>query len=189
MGLRDTTPEMRPVFLLSASETADQYIAHESLKLLSVFSTAGGWIIGALILAAIFWKAGEERWKAYIPVYNTVTFFRIASLPGALALLPYGAILVYLLGSVMFVIAPAVGVAFYLVGFAAFIAAAVLQVMATYRVGLHLGHAGAGWILLAIFLPFVSLIIFAADRSIWRDDEELGWDAGKIATEVPRYMR
>lgn len=180
---------MRALFLLSASDTADQYIAQESFKLLSIFGTAGGWIIAALILAAIFWKAGEERWKAYIPVYNWVVTFRIASMPALLALVPLVALLVYLLGSVMFVIAPAVGVGFYVIGFIGYLSYAILAIMAIYRIGVHLGHSGAGWALLTIFFPFASMIIFAADKSIWRDDEELGWNAGKIGAVVPRYMR
>jgi hypothetical protein len=153
-----------------------------------LFVAAGSLIISALILAAVLWKAGEERWKAYIPVYRDAVMLRIVDLPGALALLGPAAFGLYL-GSVLtkssgglltlslLLLAYAVGLAYY-----------VFVAMAVWRIGRHLRHDSIWWLALAIFAPGVSLIVFAVDQSIWHENEELGLQTGRIAKEVPTRL-
>lgn len=124
--------------------------------LVTVLIAIVGYVITALFLMKIFEKAGVQgKWRAWIPVYNSMIFLKLGDLSPWLILYAIGAGI--LLGWI-----PVIG---WLVG----IAAAVPMILAAYRVGQKLQKEGA-WVVLYIFLSIVWLGINAFDKSRWNQN-------------------
>jgi hypothetical protein len=106
----------------------------------------------------IFEKAGVQgKWRAWVPVYSTMIFYKLGDLSPWLVLYLIGAGIV---GSIIpflgwFLILPLVG-----------IAGRVIDLIAAWRVGLKL-QKDAVWVVLYFFLPPVWLGINAFDKSRW----------------------
>lgn len=106
----------------------------------------------------IFEKAGVQgKWRAWVPVYSTMIFYKLGDLSPWLVLYLLGAGIVGGIIPILgwFIILPLVG-----------IAARVLDLMAGWRVGLKL-QKDAVWVILYFFLAPVWLGINAFDKSRW----------------------
>lgn len=106
----------------------------------------------------IFEKAGVQgKWRAWVPVYSTMIFYKLGDLSPWIVLYLMGAGIV---GAIIpflgwFLILPLVG-----------IAGRVVDLIAAWRVGLKL-QKDAVWVVLYFFLPPVWLGINAFDKSRW----------------------
>lgn len=111
-----------------------------------------GYVLGSLFYMKIFQKAGVEgAWRAWVPVYNVMIFFKLGDLSPWLVLYGLaGAILLSWIG---------IGVIFSL-------AIGVLSALAAWRVGLKL-QKDAVWVVLYVLLSIVWLGINAFDKSRW----------------------
>ncbi|MCR2801586.1 MULTISPECIES: DUF5684 domain-containing protein [unclassified Microbacterium] len=113
---------------------------------------AGGYVLTSLFMMKIFDKAGVQgRWRAWVPIYNTMVFVKLGDLNPWWLLIAWGAGIL---------LAP-VGV-----GSLFFFAAGVYTILGAYRVGLKLQKEPV-WVVLYIFLSIVWLGILAFDRSRW----------------------
>ncbi|GAA1986018.1 hypothetical protein GCM10009777_20080 [Microbacterium pumilum] len=120
--------------------------------LILLFALAG-YIIGSWFLMKVFEKAGVEgKWRAWVPVYNTLIFVKLGDLNPWWLLVLWGASAV--LGWV-----PVLGT---LIGIATFL----YTLLAAWRVGLKL-QKEAVWLILYFFLAIVWLGINAFDKSRW----------------------
>ena len=120
----------------------------------------------------IFDKAGVQgKWRAWVPVYNTMIFYKLGDLSPWLVLYLIGA---GIIGAIIpflgwFLILPLVG-----------IAARVLDLIAAWRVGLKL-QKDAVWVILYFFLPPVWLGINAFDGSRWNPNiQPASWAANSL---------
>jgi len=112
-----------------------------------------GYVITSWFLMKVFEKAGVEgKWRAWVPIYNTMVFAKLGDLNPWWILVLWGA-------AIVLSWVPVIG---WLIGVAAF----VYMVLAAYRVGQKLQKEGA-WVVLYIFLSIVWLGIMAFDRSRW----------------------
>lgn len=112
-----------------------------------------GYVIGSWFLMKVFDKAGVQgRWRAWVPVYNTLIFVKLGDLNPWWLLILWG-------GAVVLGWVPVLGT---LIGIAAFI----YTLLAAWRVGLKL-QKEAVWLILYFFLAIVWLGINAFDRSRW----------------------
>lgn len=112
-----------------------------------------GYVIGSWFLMKIFDKAGVQgRWRAWVPVYNTLIFVKLGDLSPWWLLALWG-------GAIVLGWVPVLG---GLIGLAAFL----YTLAAAWRVGLKL-QKEAVWLILYFFLPIVWLGINAFDRSRW----------------------
>jgi hypothetical protein len=112
-----------------------------------------GYVIGSWFLMKIFDKAGVQgRWRAWVPVYNTLIFVKLGDLNPWWLLILWG-------GGIVLGWVPVLG---SLIGLAAFL----YTLLAAWRVGLKL-QKEAVWLILYFFLAIVWLGINAFDRSRW----------------------
>ncbi|MGZ0711269.1 large exoprotein (plasmid) [Coraliomargarita sp. W4R53] len=112
-----------------------------------------GYILFSIFLMKIFEKAGVKgKWRAWVPIYNTMIFSKLGDLSPWLILIAMGASI--LLGWI-----PVVG---QLIGLAAFL----VSLLAAWRVGLKL-QKEAVWLILYFFLSIVWFGINAFDKSRW----------------------
>ncbi|MER7798046.1 large exoprotein [Microbacterium sp. NPDC096154] len=110
------------------------------------------YIVGSFFMMKLFDKAGVQGgWRAWVPVYNMMVFFKLGDLSPWLVL--YG------VGGSILLTAFGIGALFSL-------ALGVLSAIAAYRIGLKLQKEGA-WVVLYVFLSLVWLGIVAFDRSRW----------------------
>ncbi|HET8928490.1 MAG TPA: proline-rich domain-containing protein [Microbacterium sp.] len=117
-----------------------------------IFGIAG-YVVGAWFMMKVFEKAGVQgKWRAWVPIYNSMIFFKLGDLSPWLILILMGAGIV--LGWV-----PVLG---WLIWLAAFL----LSMMAAWRVGLKL-QKEAVWLILYFFLALVWMGINAFDKSRW----------------------
>ena len=115
-----------------------------------------GYVIGSFFLMKIFEKAGVQgKWRAWVPVYNTMIFAKLGDLN------PFWLLLLWGVGIVLNQI-PVIGI----LGSLALIAAYVYMALAAYRVGLKL-QKEAVWVVLFVLLSIVWLGIAAFDKSRW----------------------
>lgn len=114
------------------------------------------YVISSFFLMKIFEKAGVEgKWRAWVPVYNTMVFAKLGDLN------PFWLLILWGVGIVLNQI-PVIGI----LGSLALIAAGVYMVLAAYRVGLKLQKEPV-WLILYILLSIVWLGIAAFDKSRW----------------------
>lgn len=112
-----------------------------------------GYVIGSIFLMKIFEKAGVQgKWRAWIPVYNTLIFVKLGDLN------PWWLLVLWLAGGVLSWI-PVIGQLILLAAF-------LYTLMAAWRVGLKL-QKEAVWLILYFFLSIVWLGILAFDKSRW----------------------
>lgn len=118
------------------------------------------YVIGSIFMMKIFDKAGVQgKWRAWIPVYNSMVFLKLGDLSPWLFLYAIGATIV--LGWI-----PVIGQVLGLASFA-------LMTLAAYRIGLKLGKTPAWVVLYALGIitaGITSLIwlgINAFDKSRW----------------------
>ena len=111
------------------------------------------YVLTSLFLMKIFEKAGVQgKWRAWVPVYNTMIFAKLGDLNPFLQLILWAA------GLLLYWI-PVLGQLILLAAF-------VYQMLAAWRVGLKL-QKEAVWLILYFFLTIVWLGINAFDRSRW----------------------
>lgn len=120
----------------------------------------------------IFEKAGVQgKWRAWVPVYNTMIFYKLGDLSPWIVLYLIGA---GILGAIIpflgwFLILPLVG-----------IAGRVVDLIAAWRVGLKL-QKDAVWVILYFFLPPVWLGINAFDKSRWNPNiQPASWGGNAV---------
>ena len=112
-----------------------------------------GYVITSWFLMKIFEKAGVQgKWRAWVPVYNTLIFVKLGDLNPWWLLVLWG-------GTAVLGWVPVLG---WLIGLAAFL----YSLAAAWRVGLKL-QKEAVWLILYFFLSIVWLGINAFDRSRW----------------------
>jgi len=110
--------------------------------LFTLFFTAIGYVISAILLGRIFKKAGIPTWVAWVPVYNNYKMLEIGGQQGFWAILMF-------------------------VPFVNF-ASVVFMYIAMYNISLKFGKEST-FVLWAIFLPIVWLIWLAVDKSVWNN--------------------
>lgn len=112
------------------------------------------YVVNSIFLAKVFKKAGEEGWKAWVPVYNVWVLLELGEQPGWISLL------------LLPVFIPFIGALVALVP-------AVYSAIAAYKIGLRFGKEGV-FVLLYIFLPLVWVIWLAVDsKAIWKGSTQL----------------
>lgn len=117
------------------------------------------YVVGSLFLMKLFEKAGVQgKWRAWVPVYNMMIFFKLGDLSPWLVLYTLGASIVVSWIPVVNVLSGLVSLAF-----------AVFAAIAAYRIGLKLQKEPA-WVILFVFLSLVWLGIVAFDRSRWNQN-------------------
>ena len=122
------------------------------LPLMLIFALAG-YLLTSWFLMKIFEKAGVQgRWRAWVPVYNTLIFVKLGDLN------PWWLLILWVAGGVLSWI-PVLGQLILLAAF-------VYTLLAAWRVGLKL-QKEAVWLILYFFLSIVWLGINAFDRSRW----------------------
>lgn len=111
-----------------------------------------GYVLGSLFYMKIFEKAGVQgKWRAWVPVYNVMIFFKLGDLSPWLVLYGIGgAALLSWIG----------------IGFIFSIGLAVFSAIAAWRIGLKL-QKDAVWVVLYVLLSIVWLGINAFDKSRW----------------------
>ena len=115
-----------------------------------------GYVLSSLFLMKIFEKAGVTgKWRAWVPVYNSMVFLKLGDLSPWLILYAAG-------GAIVLSWIPVLNIFAGLFS----LAATVVMVLAAYRVGQKLQKDGA-WVALYIFLSIVWLGIAAFDKSRW----------------------
>ncbi|MFH8250889.1 hypothetical protein ACH3VR_11030 [Microbacterium sp. B2969] len=113
------------------------------------------YILGSWFLMKIFDKAGVQgRWRAWVPVYNTMVFTKLGDLNPWLILIAWGA------AAVLSWI-PLIG---WIIG----LLPLIVSVLAAWRVGLKL-QKEAVWVILYFFLSLVWLGILGFDKSRWNN--------------------
>jgi hypothetical protein len=114
------------------------------------------YVVGSWFLMKLFEKAGVQgRWRAWVPIYNMMVFFKLGDLSPWLVLYTIG-------GSIVLSWIPGVNALSGLLS----LAFSVFAAIAAYRIGLKLQKEPA-WVILFIFLSLVWLGIVAFDRSRW----------------------
>lgn len=101
----------------------------------------GSYALSAWLLSRVFRKAGIDRWKAWVPVYNTWVLLELGGQPGWLAFIA---------------LVPG-----------ASIISTVFICISVYHIDFGFGKPSAGWLVLYIFLPIVWIGILAFDSSHW----------------------
>lgn len=99
--------------------------------------------IFAILLGKIFKKAGEESWKAWVPIYNSWVMLELGGQKGFWAVLSF---------------VPIVN-----------IVAAIMLYVAQYHIGLKLGKGG-WFVIIAILFPAIWIIWLALDKSTWQGE-------------------
>lgn len=111
------------------------------------------YVVLSLFLMKVFEKAGVQgKWRAWVPVYNSMIFFKLGDMSPWLVLYSIGA-------SILLSWIPVIGWLLPL-------AILALSAMAAWRVGLKL-QKEAAWVILYVLLSPVWLGILAFDKSRW----------------------
>lgn len=122
----------------------------------------------------VFTKAGEKGWKSIIPIYSDYVEWKIAWKKTNLfwvtiALLFLGYILMSIGGmtynqATMQATAPAAITPAYIIGLLILIPAAVLDLMAAFKLFKSFGK-GAGMFILYLFFPYIALLILGFGKA------------------------
>jgi uncharacterized protein DUF5684 len=113
-----------------------------SLVIVLIFALAL-YVVNAFALMSLFRKVGVAPWIGWVPYYNTWTVLELGGQPGPLALLslaPYGNYAVL-----------------------------VFLAIAHHRTGIAF-RKDTGWVVLAIFLPFVWAFLLGRDEEVYRPE-------------------
>jgi hypothetical protein len=118
------------------------------------------YVVFSFFLGRIFKKAGEESWKAFIPIYNQWVFLELGGQKGWLSLL----------------VIPGVIPIINLIGWIPALVSFVFVCIAAYNVGLKLQKEG-WFVVLYILLTPVWLIWLAVDDSKWQGENAVAANA------------
>jgi len=118
------------------------------------------YIVNAFALMSLFRKVGVAPWIGWVPYYNTWTVLELGGQPGPLALLslaPYGSYAVL-----------------------------VFLAIAHHRTGIGF-RKDTGWVVLAIFLPFVWAFLLGRDDEVYRPEliTAAGYPPPKVGFGAP----
>ncbi|MGP6171395.1 large exoprotein [Microbacterium sp. A204] len=114
------------------------------------------YVVSSVFMMKVFEKAGVQgKWRAWIPIYNSMIFTKLGDLSPWLILYSFG-------GAIVLSWIPILNIFAGLLS----LAGSVVLVMAAYRVGQKLQKEGA-WVVLYIFLSIVWLGIMAFNKSRW----------------------
>jgi len=116
------------------------------------------YVLFSFIMGRIFKKAGEDAWKAWVPVYNSWVFLELGGQKGYWALLAF---------------IPLVN-----------IASAIFMAIAAYHIALNLQKEG-WFVVLYILLTPVWFIWLAFDSSTWQGNKALAADTAAPAYQPP----
>lgn len=126
------------------------------LLVFSILIIAVVYVLSSIFYMKIFEKAGVQgKWRAWVPVYNTMVFSKLGDLSPWLVLIAFG-------GAIVLSWIPVLNIFAGLLSFAG----GIVLILAAYRVGQKLQKEGA-WVVLYIFLSIVWLGILAFDKSRW----------------------
>lgn len=125
----------------TTASSADSSMGVAAALIMTIIVTILSYVVGCYLLSRIFKKAGIDTWKAWVPVYNAWVQYELGGYGG------WWSILLFI---------PFIN-----------IAAAIILMIAYYRIGLGFGKSGA-FVLLAIFLPIVWMVWLAFDDSTWQ---------------------
>ncbi|MEZ3159900.1 large exoprotein [Microbacterium sp. BWT-B31] len=129
------------------------WAAYAAVFVVGLLFAVVGYVVWAWFLMKIFEKAGVEgKWRAWVPVYNTLIFVKLGDLNPWWLLVLWGGGIV--LGWVPFLNA------------LIYIAIFLYTLLAAWRVGLKL-QKEAVWLILYFFLSIVWYGINAFDKSRW----------------------
>ncbi len=124
--------------------------------MLIIFGLAA-YVLSSLFFMKIFEKAGVEgKWRAWVPVYSSMIFFKLGDVSPWLVLYAIG-------GAIVLGWIPFLGT---LLSSLLSIAMLALSLMVAWRVGLKL-QKDAIWVVLYFFLSIVWMGILAFDKSRW----------------------
>lgn len=137
-----TTSEYSTLLSRSSSDVSLDPAIGAGIIIAVIVTLIIAYVVNAFLMGKIFKKAGEESWKAWVPIYNTWTLLEVGGQKGWYVLLA-------------------------LIPFVGAIITAVFTFIAQYNIGLKLGKSGA-FLLLAIFLPIIWFAILAFDKSTWQ---------------------
>ena len=122
------------------------------LPFVLIFAVAG-YVVTSWFLMKIFDKAGVQgRWRAWVPVYNSLIFAKLGDLNPWWLLILWG-------GGIVLSWIPVLGNLILLAAF-------IYTLLAAWRVGLKL-QKEAVWLVLYFFIAIVWLGINAFDKSRW----------------------
>ncbi|MDB5177802.1 MAG: hypothetical protein JWO61_185 [Candidatus Saccharibacteria bacterium] len=110
------------------------------------------YVVFSYFLSKIFKKAGEDGWKAWVPIYNNWVFLELGGQKGWIALLS-------LVGAI-----PIIG---WLLGIVASVVVVVFMALAAYNIGLHL-QKEPWFVVLYIMVSGLWIIWLAVDSSTWQ---------------------
>jgi len=118
------------------------------------------YIVNAFALMSLFRKVGVAPWIGWVPYYNTWTVLELGGQAGPLALLslaPYGSYAVL-----------------------------VFLAIAHHRTGIAF-RKDTGWVVLAIFLPFVWAFLLGRDEEVYRPEliTAAGYPPPKVGFGAP----
>ena len=125
--------------------------------LLWFFVALAVWVVQAIAMWKIFVKAGEQGWKALIPIYNYWTLCEIVGKPGWWGLIP------------LLMIVP-------IINFIAWIPVLILFVIVALELGKAFGKDTAWSVFLLIIFSLIGLVILG-----FGDDK---FDKSKLTTNV-----
>lgn len=130
---------------LAAAPTVDASAVLAPI-LLSVIASAAFYVWTALALSAVFRKAGEESWKAWVPFLNVAIVLQLGGLSGWLVLL----VLVPILGA---------------------LALWVAVIVVCYRINVSFGYGAGMTVLAALLFPVWATVVgFGSAR--WLGEEQ-----------------
>jgi hypothetical protein len=172
--------------LAAADYSSAEYAAQITQTLFASVTVAVLWIVSSLVLASIFWKADEERWKAWIPFWRDYVFFKLARLPGALAAFVPGGLLLFSIATLVSM--PLLNNVMVSLAYVCFLVVGVLQYVSVFRIAQSFKKFTLGWILMIVFLPGIFLIVVAFDKSVWHDEDELRLNF-KPAARIGKQVR
>ena len=127
------------------------WVIYGTLLFGSLLFSVAVYVVSAIFMAKVFAKAGVEgAWRAWVPVYNMIVFYKLGDLSPWLVL--YG-------------MAGAVVLSWVGIGFLFSLAVYVGSFFAAYRIGMKLGQESG---LVAMWLlPPLWLIVMAGKKNPW----------------------
>ena len=130
--------------------------------LLSLIVFVALYVWTALALSAVFRKSGEEGWKAWVPILNTIVLLQLGGLSGWLVLLA---------------LVPGLGA----------LALWIVQIIACYRISLAFGFGAGMTVLAALLFPVWATVLgFGSTRWVGADPSA---GVRRSAAESPTDVR
>ncbi len=161
-------------FAATTEETVAAGIIAGSMMTISLV-TLVIWVLLIVARWKIFTKAGEAGWKSIIPIYSDYVQWRIGWKKtglfwGYIALAFIGIIVIFASGAVVagpngsMVATGGGNMILVLLGFAAIMVSAIIQLIAIYKLMRSFGHGG-GWLVLYILFTVIMLLVLGFGSS------------------------